>query len=127
MRLLAGLVAVPVLLALGAARLRSGRSRPPPTAALPPPVGAEETRATLAALRPTQRARPLVAIVGLNDATEVTDYLMPYGILAARGSRRRGGARHRPRAGPALPGARGRAGRDDGRSSTQRIRTAPTT
>ena len=28
-----------------------------------------------------ERQRPLIAIVGINDATEVTDYLMPYGIL----------------------------------------------
>lgn len=43
-------------------------------------IGAEEATATLAALKP-KRARPVVAIIGLNDATEVTDYLMPYGIL----------------------------------------------
>ncbi|TIT25856.1 MAG: transcriptional regulator, partial [Mesorhizobium sp.] len=36
---------------------------------------------TVAALRPRKRQRPLVAIIGINDATETTDYLMPYGIL----------------------------------------------
>ena len=35
----------------------------------------------LTALKPPKRQRPLIAIVGINDATEVTDYLMPYGIL----------------------------------------------
>jgi transcriptional regulator GlxA family with amidase domain len=35
----------------------------------------------LSALKPHQRDRPVIAIVGLNDATETTDYLMPYGIL----------------------------------------------
>ena len=35
----------------------------------------------LAALKPPKRQRPLIAIVGINDATEATDYLMPYGIL----------------------------------------------
>ncbi len=35
----------------------------------------------LAALKPPKRARPLIAILGLNDATETTDYLMPTGIL----------------------------------------------
>jgi putative intracellular protease/amidase len=44
-----------------------------------------EVAATLAALRPPKRARPLVAIVGINDATETTDYLMPYGILRRSG------------------------------------------
>ncbi len=47
----------------------------------PPPVSQAETDAMLAALKPSKRARPLVAIVGLNDATETTDYLMPMGIL----------------------------------------------
>lgn len=39
-----------------------------------------ETDALLAALKP-KRHRPLIAIVGLNDATETTDYLLPQGIL----------------------------------------------
>lgn len=45
------------------------------------PVAKEETDATIAALRPPKRQRPLIAIVGINNATETTDYLMPYGIL----------------------------------------------
>jgi putative intracellular protease/amidase len=45
------------------------------------PVTEDEARAMLAALRPPKRQRPLIAIVGINDATETTDYLMPYGIL----------------------------------------------
>jgi putative intracellular protease/amidase len=32
-------------------------------------------------LKPPKRQRPLIAIIGINDATETTDYLMPYGIL----------------------------------------------
>lgn len=35
----------------------------------------------LAALKPAKRQRPLVAVIGINDATETTDYLMPVGIL----------------------------------------------
>jgi putative intracellular protease/amidase len=46
-----------------------------------PPVTAEEAAAVLAALKPPKRQRPLIAIIGINDATEATDYLMPYGIL----------------------------------------------
>ncbi|MGE0724502.1 MAG: DJ-1/PfpI family protein, partial [Alphaproteobacteria bacterium] len=55
----------------------------PPAAPVraPPPVPAAEAAAMRDALRPPKRARPLVAIVAINDGTEVTDYLMPYGIL----------------------------------------------
>src|SRR3712207_9569044 len=48
---------------------------------LAPPLATEEIEATLVALKPRKRERPLVAIIGINDATETTDYLMPYGIL----------------------------------------------
>lgn len=54
---------------------------PAPPLAQRPAISAEETAATLQALKPPKRTRPLVAIVGINDATETTDYLMPYGIL----------------------------------------------
>src|SRR6266545_7874216 len=46
-----------------------------------PPIPQEEINATIAALKPPKRERPLIAIIGNNDATETTDYLMPYGIL----------------------------------------------
>lgn len=46
-----------------------------------PPVPQAETDAMLASLKPAKRERPLVAVIGLNDATETTDYLMPTGIL----------------------------------------------
>ncbi len=35
----------------------------------------------LAALKPPTRSRPVIAIIGINDATEATDYLTPFGIL----------------------------------------------
>jgi putative intracellular protease/amidase len=47
----------------------------------PPPIERSETEALLAALKPPKRQRPLIASIGINDATETTDYLMPYGIL----------------------------------------------
>ena len=47
-----------------------------------PAISKDETEATLAALKPPKRKRPVIAIVGINDMTETTDYLMPYGILA---------------------------------------------
>ncbi|MBP2561223.1 transcriptional regulator GlxA family with amidase domain [Neorhizobium galegae] len=45
------------------------------------PIPGEETRATVEALKPPKRVRPVIAIVGINDGTEITDYLMPYGVL----------------------------------------------
>jgi putative intracellular protease/amidase len=50
-----------------------------------PPIGEAEAEAMLAGLKPPKRGRPLVAIVGINDATEATDYLMPFGILRRSG------------------------------------------
>lgn len=58
---------------------------PAPAPAPAPAISQQETQATLAALVPPKRQRPLVAIIGLNDATETTDYLMPYGILRRSG------------------------------------------
>lgn len=52
-----------------------------PASAGPPPVPASEADAMLRALKPPKRERPLIAVIGINDATETTDYLMPYGIL----------------------------------------------
>jgi putative intracellular protease/amidase len=40
-----------------------------------------EKDAILNGLKPRRAGRPVIAIVGINDATETTDYLMPYGIL----------------------------------------------
>lgn len=47
----------------------------------PSPIADTETQALLAALAPPKHRRPLIASVGINDATEATDYLMPFGIL----------------------------------------------
>jgi putative intracellular protease/amidase len=49
--------------------------------AAPPAIADDEVAATLAALVPPKRARPVIAMIGINDATEVTDYVMPAGIL----------------------------------------------
>lgn len=49
-----------------------------PTADIP---ASTETQAMLNALRPAQAVRPTIAIIGLNDATEITDYIYPTGVL----------------------------------------------
>src|SRR5689334_2645106 len=54
-------------------------------AAALPRVSAEESAQTLAAMKPPKRARPVVAIIGANDGTETTDYLVPYGVLKRSG------------------------------------------
>lgn len=54
---------------------------PAPDVGAAPQIGREEVEATLAGLKPPKRERPLIAIVGINDGTETTDYLMPFGIL----------------------------------------------
>jgi transcriptional regulator GlxA family with amidase domain len=46
-----------------------------------PSIATAEAEANVNALKPPKRQRPLIAIIGINDSTEVTDYLMPYGIL----------------------------------------------
>jgi transcriptional regulator GlxA family with amidase domain len=74
-----GLGAVGLLGAVGGAWILSLPPAPVDTAA--PLVGEQEEDAMLAALEPPKRQRPLIAIIGINDATEATDYLMPFGVL----------------------------------------------
>ena len=70
---------------------------PAPAVADPPPISKEEADATLMALKPPKRQRPLIAIIGINDATEVTDYLMPYRHPSTLGRGRRGDCWRRSR------------------------------
>jgi hypothetical protein len=74
-----GLGAAALLATIGGAWILS--LPPAPAAAAAPPIAKEEADAMIAALKPPKRQRPLIAIIGVNDATEATDYLMPYGIL----------------------------------------------
>lgn len=61
----------------------------PPVAQTQPPdsalVRAGEHAATIVALRPPKRRRPVIAVLGQNDGTETTDYLVPYGVLTRSG------------------------------------------
>ena len=54
---------------------------PSPSPYAPPQITAAEAARTIAALKPPKRARPVIAVIGINDATETTDYLMPTSIL----------------------------------------------
>lgn len=77
--LLSGLAIAALMLAAGAGWMISLPSAS--ATASPPPIAAQEIDATVAALKPPKRQRPLIAVIGINDATETTDYLVPYGIL----------------------------------------------
>ncbi|OZI43219.1 DJ-1/PfpI family protein [Bordetella genomosp. 4] len=44
-------------------------------------IATSEMQAMLASLKSPKRGRPIVAVVGINDATETTDYIVPTGIL----------------------------------------------
>ena len=74
-----GLGAATLLVTIGGAWILT--LPPAPAFAAAPPIAKEEADATIAALAPPKRRRPLIAIVGVNDSSETTDYLMPYGIL----------------------------------------------
>lgn len=65
-------VAAPIALAPGHRPARS------PAAA---PIANSEQARTIEAMRPPKRERPVIAILALNEATEVTDFLVPYGVL----------------------------------------------
>ncbi|NJO32038.1 MAG: transcriptional regulator [Rhodospirillales bacterium] len=54
---------------------------PTPAAAAAPAIASEENAATLAALQPPKRERPLIPMTAISDATETAGYLMTYGIL----------------------------------------------
>ncbi|MBR0957681.1 DJ-1/PfpI family protein [Bradyrhizobium japonicum] len=77
---LSGVGCVALLAVIGATWLFLLPGAPAPGTA--PAISKDETDATLAALKPPKRKRPLIAIVGINDMSETTDYLMPYGILS---------------------------------------------
>jgi len=63
--------------------------------ALPDPVAAPtpvtvatdgEYRATLAAMKPPKRSRPVIAVLGDNRGSEAIDFLIPYGVLKRSGA-----------------------------------------
>lgn len=46
------------------------------------PISRGEHARTIESMKSTKRERPVVAVLGHNDGTETTDYLVPYGVLA---------------------------------------------
>jgi len=74
-------IGVVVALPVVAASVLAPGARPGASAAVAAIDDAEHAR-MIDALRPPKRARPVIAILALNEATEVTDLLVPYGVLA---------------------------------------------
>jgi transcriptional regulator GlxA family with amidase domain len=52
-----------------------------PARAGAPAIDRHEAEQIIHGLKPLKRQRPVIAVVGINDASETTDYLMPVGIL----------------------------------------------
>ena len=75
-------VTIVLLLIAGVFAFIPGERR---AAATPTVISTDEAAKTLAALRPPKRARPVIAVIGANDGTETTDYLVPYGVLKRSG------------------------------------------
>lgn len=79
MKMLLGTTALAGLLAAGLLLDGQGETR----AATPAWVAAGEHARTIESMKPPKRRRPLVAVLGHNDGTETTDFLVPYGVLKA--------------------------------------------
>src|SRR5262245_3363799 len=77
--LLGIMAAITVLAVTTAIVLAPGNTTPFPVASA---IEASEHARTIDALRPLKRQRPVIAIITLNDATELTDLLVPYGVLS---------------------------------------------
>jgi putative intracellular protease/amidase len=77
--LFATTAAATLLVAAALMVLAPGNPAPSPAA---PPIELSEHARTIDLLRPPKRERPVIAIIALHDATEVTDLLVPYGVLS---------------------------------------------
>ena len=79
-----GLGAAAVLAVGGFAVFLAARNEP--IASLPPDrVSSAEHQQAIEALKPPKRQRPAIAILALNEGTEVSDFLSSYGALAQSG------------------------------------------
>jgi putative intracellular protease/amidase len=73
------MAAIALLAVVAPIVLAPGNPAPFPVA---PAIQESEHARTIDPLRPPKRQRPVIAIITLNDATEVTDLLVPYGVLS---------------------------------------------
>lgn len=77
-RQILGIVAITAF-ASGAVALGSGDRAPK----FEPPehISLKEHARTISAMRPQKRLHPVIAVLGQNDGTETTDYIIPYSVL----------------------------------------------
>ena len=68
-----------VAIVAGALVILSPRNQPTPAAATP--IDSAEHARTIEGIGRPRHERPVIAIVALNQATEVTDLMIPYGVL----------------------------------------------
>lgn len=74
------------VVAMGGAGLAAcGGAGPLPPAVADPALRAQQRQAFVDAMKPTRAGRPVVAIVALNEGTEVTDFLLPHALLQRAG------------------------------------------
>jgi putative intracellular protease/amidase len=78
--ILLSLGTVIALLAVSASILLAPGNAPAPAPAAAS-IDEAEHAGTIEAMRPPRRERPVIAIIALNAATEITDLLVPYGVL----------------------------------------------
>ncbi len=69
-----------VILAISLPALLSARKMPV-AAPAPERIASDEHQKTIEALKPPKRARPVIALLALNQGTEVADFLTAYGVL----------------------------------------------
>jgi putative intracellular protease/amidase len=71
-----------LVVALGSCALAAGcTNRNPDSTHLPKMASPDERQRTIAALRPSKRRRPVIAVLGDNRGSETTDLLVPYAVL----------------------------------------------
>jgi putative intracellular protease/amidase len=74
---LSGALLGPLIVALGlAAATAAGAAEPP---------GERELQAFVEAMKPRHPGRPVVAVLALNEGTEITDFLLPHALLQRAG------------------------------------------
>jgi putative intracellular protease/amidase len=73
----------PLIGALALTGCGGGVPRPPTE--VDPTVAERQTRAFVEGLKPRHAGRPVIAIVALNEGTEMTDFLLPHAVLQRAG------------------------------------------
>ncbi len=69
-----------VILAISLPALLSPRGQPA-VSRVPERIASDEHQKSVEALKPPKRARPVIALLALNQGTEVADFLTAYGVL----------------------------------------------